>query len=107
VLQSLLGVLRNFIVVSFLFYIAQKSGQWYMWGLAIVGAFALYMFVFAYVNQAQFNLGAAREGGPTGVDIILRLFLILVAFAITAALTLSSIAAFQAIIREIAIVQVK
>ncbi|WP_166297073.1 hypothetical protein [Bradyrhizobium sp. 2S1] len=102
-----LDILRNFVVVAFLFFIAEMSGKWYMWGLAIVGAIALYQFVFAYVNQAQFNLGPAREGGPTGVDILLRIFLILVASAITAALTLSSIAAFLAVIKEIAAVQTK
>jgi hypothetical protein len=55
-----LDILRNLIVVAFLFYAAEKSGKWYMWVLAGVGFFSLYTFVTAYIGQSQFNFGQTK-----------------------------------------------
>lgn len=98
-----LDILRNFVVVAFLFYIAEKSGKWYMWGFAGVGAFALYMFVTAYVNQSQFNLGPA-EGFAR---ILLKIFLVLIALGLVTAFSIGSMVAFYSVIKEISVIQAK
>jgi hypothetical protein len=98
-----LDVLRNFVVVAFLFYVADKSGKWYMWIFAGIGAFALYMYVTAYVNQSQFNIGSAEGIGK----ILFRLFTVLIAFLFVTAFTLGTIVAFYSAIKEIAVIQAK
>lgn len=98
-----LDVLRNFVVVAFLFYIADRSGKWYMWIFAGLGAFALYMYVTAYVNQSQFNIGSAEGIGK----IIFRLFTVIIAFLFVTAFTLGTIAAFYSVIKEISVIQAK
>ncbi len=98
-----LDILRNFVVVAFLFYVAQKSGMWYMWLIAGVGFLALYMFVFGYISQAQFNLGPAQ--GATGC--VLRIILLLVCLAITGVFSIATFTAFTTVISQISIIQGK
>jgi uncharacterized membrane protein len=96
-----LDALRSFVVVAFLFYAAEKSGKWYMWALALIGFFALYMFLTAYIGQAQFNF--RQTSGYR--DTLLKLFLMVVALVIVAAFSLGSLSAVQAVLKEIASLQ--
>jgi len=98
-----LDILRNVVVVAFLFYAADKSGKWYMWIFAGIGGFSLYMFATAYINQSQFNLGPADNVGR----VLLKILLVIVAFLLTAAFSLGSIAAFYSVVKEISVIQAK
>jgi hypothetical protein len=96
-----LDILRNLIVVAFLFYAAEKSGKWYMWALAIVGFCSLYMFATAYIGQSQFNFRETTGFGAT----VLKVILMIVAFIFIAAFSVGSLRAFQAVIKEISVLQ--
>jgi hypothetical protein len=96
-----LDALRSMVVVSFLFYIADKSGKWYMWALAVIGFGALVMFLTSYIGQSQFNFKETK-----GLwDTLWKLFLMLVALGLVAALNIGMYAAISAVIKEIATIQ--
>jgi hypothetical protein len=98
-----LDILRNLIVVAFLFLAAEKSGKWYMWVLAVVGFISLYVFVTSYINQSQFNFRETKGFGDT----LLKVILMFVAFILVAAFSVGSIVAFQAVIKEISVLQAR
>lgn len=97
----ILDALRNLITVAFLFVVAEKSGKWYMWALAAIGFFALYVFVFSYINQSQFNFGQTSSFGGA----LLKVFLFFVALAIVIVFSIGSFVALQLMISEISALQ--
>jgi len=86
-----LDILRNLIVIAFLFFAAEKSGKWYMWVLAVVGFFSLHMFATAYIGQSQFNFGQTKGFGDT----LLKVILMFAAFILVGAFSMGSLVAFR------------
>lgn len=59
-----LEFLRNCMVVAALLFLAQKSGNWWLWIITIVSAFVLIAYCYTYVENAWF--GAISTIVPSG-----------------------------------------
>ena len=59
--RGILEFLRNLVVVTFLFVLAQKSGSWLLWALWGLGAVALYGTVAIYLESVFFNASIIKH----------------------------------------------
>jgi hypothetical protein len=81
--KGFLEFVRNLVVVSFLFVLAEKSGKWYLYALALAAGFALWSTVYGYIDPLVLNqrpLNAARLQTAT---IRARWALTLIAFLVS------------------------
>jgi len=73
-----LEFVRNTLVVSVLFAIAEKSGRWYIHGFAYLAGFALWGTIYAYLDPIVANVGFVRNKVVTILLMLLAVVLVAV-----------------------------
>jgi hypothetical protein len=76
-----LEFVRNCMVVAALFYLARRSGDWWVYGIAGVSAFALAGYCYTYVDAAWLEFKISHEGWRKHLTIILGALLVQLVFA--------------------------
>jgi hypothetical protein len=87
------------IVVSFLFVLAERSGKWYLYALALLGGFALWGTVYSYTEEWRPNLAVFKQRWLAALVALLLAVLVLVP------LVMAMSVGFQAALRELVRVQ--
>jgi hypothetical protein len=72
-----LEFLRNCMVVAAVFYLAEKSGDWWLYGIAGIGSFALAGYCYTYIENWWPNLDVTRKGRLRGLVTIFGSVLVL------------------------------
>jgi hypothetical protein len=65
-----LEFVRNCMVVAALFYVARRSGDWWIYGIAVVSGFALSAYCFTYVENVWFDYKMPYTGRRRNVALI-------------------------------------
>jgi hypothetical protein len=58
----ILEFVRNCMVIASLFYLARRSGDWWVYGVAGIAGFALLGYCYSYIDSLPFELKATFEG---------------------------------------------
>jgi uncharacterized membrane protein len=66
----ILEFVRNCMVVAALFYLARRSGDWWIYGIAGFAGFALVAYCHSYVESVWFQVRIPYEGWRKHVAII-------------------------------------
>jgi hypothetical protein len=101
--KLVLDLLRNLVVVAFLFYAAKKSDKWYMWLLAYGGFTAVAVYITAYVNNIEFHFRATSSL----IGTLLKLVLILVVFIFVGVVSTAILIALNSVLDEVAKTQAR
>jgi hypothetical protein len=64
-------------VVAAVFYLAEKSGDWWLYGIAGIGSFALAGYCYTYIENWWPNLDVTRKGRLRGLVTIFGSVLVL------------------------------
>lgn len=67
----ILEFVRNCMVVAALFYLARRSGDWWIYGIAAFAGFALVAYCHSYVESIWFYVQIPYEGWRRHVAILL------------------------------------
>jgi hypothetical protein len=57
-----LEFVRNALVVATLFYLARRSGDWWIYGIAFAAAFSLLAYSHSYIQELWFQLEFKSQG---------------------------------------------
>jgi hypothetical protein len=58
----LLEFVRNGLVVATLFFLARRSGDWWIYGIAFVAAFSLLAYSYSYAQEFWYKLEFKSQG---------------------------------------------
>jgi hypothetical protein len=83
-----LEVVRNVVVVSILFFLASKSGAWYLWLLASLSFSALGIYIVTSIPAGQLRITSHPGMAFVGVAIGVALGLLSLPYILEAASTL-------------------